>query len=80
MVRGYLSKKEHGMLETARLAAAIFVDRNTQHWVVRDPDGNFWSVPSANNAWEQRQPYEMQESSVLEPIPSHYLYLLRLPF
>ena len=32
--------------------AAIFVDRAcTDHWIVRDPEGNFWIVPSADNAW-----------------------------
>ena len=32
--------------------AAIFVDRAcTEHWIVRDPEGQFWIVPSVENAW-----------------------------
>ncbi|HEV3145597.1 MAG TPA: hypothetical protein VGZ47_17010 [Gemmataceae bacterium] len=60
---------------------AIFVDRAcTEHWVVRDPDGNFWIVPPVENAWERRQPFEPSEETDLEAVPAHYRFLLDLPF
>jgi hypothetical protein len=34
---------------------ALFVEKSSQHWVVQDLEGNFWIVPSAENAWEHRQ-------------------------
>ncbi|MCI0682726.1 MAG: hypothetical protein L0Y71_11555 [Gemmataceae bacterium] len=51
-----------------------------QQWVVQDPDGNFWTVPSDNNAWDQRQPFYPTEETELEPIPAHYKYTLGLPY
>jgi hypothetical protein len=61
--------------------AAIFVDRScTEHWIVRDPEGRFWIVPSTDSAWERRRPFHPTESTILEPIPGHYRSLLGLPF
>ena len=37
--------------------AALFVDRSSQHWVVRDPKGNFWIVPSVENPWNHHQSF-----------------------
>ena len=68
------------MLAVRKSAVAIYVDRATGQWIVRDPDGNFWVVPSGVNAWDQRQPFEPTDDSQLEPIPGHYRYLLELPF
>jgi hypothetical protein len=68
------------MVETANCVVALFVDQATRQWVVRDPEGNFWMLPSVDDAWEQRQPFEPTPEHLLEPIPGHYLYLLRLPF
>jgi hypothetical protein len=60
--------------------AAIFVSRSgTDHWIVRDPEGRFWLVPSVENAWECRQPIEPPEDSELEPVPGHYKYMLGIP-
>lgn len=67
------------MLEEAR-RAGLFVDRSSQHWIVRDPDGNFWLVPPADDAWEKRQPFEPSEEMQIEPVPGHYKYMLGLPF
>src|SRR5262249_22294148 len=40
------TQEERGMIPAPGRMAAIFVDRScTDHWVVRDPDGNFWIVP-----------------------------------
>jgi hypothetical protein len=59
---------------------ALYVDRSTQQWIVRDPDGNFWIVPAIENAWENREPFQLSQDSDLEPVPGHYKYLLHLPF
>ena len=43
--------KEREMVEAMEFAVALYVDRATQQWVVRDRKGNFWSLPTANDAW-----------------------------
>lgn len=68
------------MLETAEYTVALYVDRATQQWVVRDRTGNFWMLPSEAASWENREPFELQPESLLEPIPGHYRYLFDLPF
>lgn len=69
------------MISAANRMVAIFVDRScTEHWIVRDPEGNFWIVPSVENAWESRRPFHPTEETELEPIPGHYRFMLRLPF
>ncbi len=69
------------MVSVNSRTAAIFVDRTcTEHWIVRDPEGRFWIVPSADNAWERRRPFEPTEETDLEPVPGHYRSLLGLPF
>lgn len=61
--------------------AGLFVDRMApQHWIVRDPDGNFWIVPPVDDAWDKRQPFEPSEEMQIEPVPGHYKYMLGLPF
>jgi hypothetical protein len=47
---------------------------------VQDQQGRFWMVPSGQNSWERRQPFEPTEEADLEPIPGHYKYVLGLPF
>ena len=59
---------------------ALFVDKSSQQWVVRDADGNFWLLPAVEHPWDHRQPFYPTEESDLEPIPGHYRYLLNLPF
>jgi hypothetical protein len=69
------------MVTVPTRTAALFVDRScTEHWVVRDPDGNFWIVPPGENAWESRRPFEPTEQTELDPIPRHYMSMLGLPF
>lgn len=68
------------MLTTQNQVIALFIDRTSQQWIVRDREGNFWLVPPGENAWEQRQPFVPDESSGLEPIPGHYRYLLDIPY
>jgi hypothetical protein len=67
------------MLTVRKQVVAIFVDRSSQQWVVRDADGNFWVLPSTDNPWDDRQPFFLAEETELEPVPGHYKYLLGLP-
>ena len=60
---------------------ALFVERSYQQWVVRDPDGNFWLLPSdVEDLWGHRQPFSPTPESELEPVPGHYTSMLGLPF
>lgn len=68
------------MMTIHRPKISIFVDRTSRQWIVRDPDGEFWVVPSVANGWDLRQPYALNEDRDLEPVPGHYRYLLELPF
>jgi len=68
------------MFAVRRQVLSIFVDRSTQQWIVRDADGNFWIVPSGEDAWSRRTPFLPSEDTDLEPVPGHYKYLLQLPF
>jgi hypothetical protein len=68
------------MLVVSKSAMALFVDRQSRQWIVRDPAGQFWALPTGDDAWERRQAFEPTSESDLEPIPGHYKYLLRLPF
>ncbi len=60
--------------------AALFVDRSSQHWVVRDPEGVFWMLPSVENPWDHREPFNATTETDLDPVPGHYKDMLRLPF
>ena len=60
--------------------ASIYVDRSSQQWVVRDPDGRFWALTPCEPAWEHRQPFMATDETELEPIPGHYKDMLGLPF
>jgi hypothetical protein len=68
------------MLTVKKHTFGLFIDRESQQWIVRDPEGKFWSVPSGDDAWEHREPFDPVENAELEPVPGHYKYLLRLPF
>lgn len=69
------------MVSSPSRMAAIFVDRACrEHWIVRDPEGHFWIVPSVENAWECRRPFEPTQDTELESIPGHYRFMLGLPF
>lgn len=68
------------MLTLRKSMAALFVDRTSRHWIVRDPDGNFWLLPPDYDGWERRVPFQPDEDTDLEPVPGHYLGMLGLPF
>ena len=75
-----VAKAERDMNAVTKRLVALFVERSSQQWVVRDPEGNFWIVPSVETAWVKRQPFYPTEETELEPVPRHYLYMLKLPF
>ena len=68
------------MTDLRKPVAALYVDRSCQQWIVRDPEGNFWILPAGDEPWERRQPFSPTTETDLEPVPGHYLDMLRLPF
>ncbi len=68
------------VITVRKQGVGLFVDRSTQQWIVRDADGNFWSLPSTDNSWDERQPFRPTEGTVLEPVPGHYKNMLGVPF
>ena len=62
----------------AKCVVAIYVDKSTHQWIVRDEEGEFWSLPSTDNPWHERQPFTPAEGTELAPVPGHYKYLLGL--
>jgi hypothetical protein len=45
---GTLTQEGHGMISESTRRVALFVDSTCmEHWIVRDPEGNFWIGPSA---------------------------------
>jgi hypothetical protein len=63
-----------------KYAVALYVDRTTQQWVVRDPQGSFWLLPAEEDSWQRRRPFQLTEDTDLETVPGHYQYMLNLPF
>jgi hypothetical protein len=53
---------------TSRVVA-LYVDRATQRWVVRDVEGRLWNLPPGDNPWDERQPFTPAEETDLEPVP-----------
>jgi hypothetical protein len=68
------------MTTRAKQMAALFVEPSCQQWIVRDPQGDFWMLPSVDNPWEHRQPFYPTEEMELESVPGHYKDMLELPF
>ncbi len=68
------------MTTLRRSLVAVFVDRASQQWIVRDPDGKYWLVPSVPDPWDHRQPFYPTEETELQPVPKHYKDTLGLPF
>ena len=67
------------MLAASKRVVALYVDKASQRWIVRDAEGNFWSLPSTDNPWDKRQPFIPAEETELEPVPGHYKHMLGLP-
>jgi hypothetical protein len=76
-----LVQEETAMSTSSKSPASLFVDKSQpHHWIVQDPEGNFWIVPPVENPWDSREPFHPTEDSDLEPVPRHYKYMLGLPF
>ena len=68
------------MLTARKRVGCLYVEKRSQQWVVLDPEGNFWILPSGDCPWDHRQPFHPTEETELEPVPGHYKYMLGLPF
>jgi hypothetical protein len=64
-----LSPEEKKMITVRKQTVALYVERSSQQWVVWDPEGNFWIVPSVENPWQHRQVFYPTEETDLEPVP-----------
>ena len=58
---------------------ALYIDRSSNQWIVQDEEGNYWTVPSDDNAWDRRQPFYPTDQTELQSVPAHYKYTLGLP-
>lgn len=58
---------------------ALYVDKVGKQWVVRDDEGNLWSLPSSEFPWNDRRPFQPTDEIILEQVPGHYKYMLDLP-
>ena len=68
------------MMLERRGACALYVDRFSQRWIVRDSEGTYWTVPATEaDAWDHREPFHPTEETELEPVPGHYKAMLGLP-
>ena len=72
--------EEYNMSTGPKRRVALFVERSSQQWVVRDPEGHFWRLPAGADPWGQRQPFTPTPETELEPVPGHYTSMLGLPF
>lgn len=69
------------MVTIRKTVVRIYVDKARRQWIVRDPEGNYWSLPSGDlQPWERREPFTTTDGAELEPIPGHYKSMLGLPF
>ena len=68
------------MITLRKKVVALYVDRSSQQWIVLDPDGDYWMLPTdSENPWDNRQPFTPTEETELEHVPGHYKYMLGLP-
>jgi hypothetical protein len=67
------------MLEVRKRSLALYVDKTSKQWIVRDLEENFWSLSSTENPWDGRQLFTPCEDTELEPVPGHYKYVLGIP-
>jgi hypothetical protein len=68
------------MTVLSKQLVALFVDRSSRQWIVRDPDGKFWILPSVAEPWEHRQPFNLTPETELESVPGHYKDMLKVLF
>ena len=72
--------EEYNMTTGPKHIVAIFVERSYRQWVVRDPEGKFWVLPSVDDPWPSRLPFLPTDETSLDPVPGHYKHVLGLPF
>jgi len=51
------AKEDEGMPTVRKQVVAIYVDRLSGGWIVRDSEGDFWILPSTDHPWDDRQPF-----------------------
>ena len=68
------------VMDVVKGRGAVFVERSTGQWVVRDPEGDFWTLPTVDDPWRHRLPFHPTEDTGLDPVPGHYKHVLGLPF
>ncbi len=68
------------MATPRKRGGALFVDRPRRQWIVQDPEGNFWTIPSDDDPWDRRQPFDPTAETDLEPVPGNYRDMRGLPF
>jgi hypothetical protein len=59
------------MIVMRKQVVALFVDRRSQRWIVRDADGSFWVIPPGDDAWDRREPFRPSKETELEAVPGH---------
>jgi 6-phospho-beta-glucosidase len=77
---GAWESRQITITSTRKHAPALFADRSNRHWIVLDPEGNFWALPPVENPWDHRQPFQPKGAADLERVPGHYKCMLGLPF
>src|SRR5438128_11266716 len=45
------ASRDEGQSPPMKRPGAVFVERLTRQWVVRDPEGNFWILPTVDDPW-----------------------------
>jgi hypothetical protein len=67
------------MTTVRKQVVQMYVDRVSHQWIVLGCDGIYWAVPAEKQGWDRRQRFVLTDQTELEPIPTHYKYLLGLP-
>lgn len=66
------------MRRITKTIVALYVDRATQQWIVRDGEGRLWTLPTSDNPWDERRPFDETDETELESVPGHYKHMLGL--
>ena len=65
------TREDQGLLVVRKQVPTLFTDRSSRHWIVLDPEGNFWTLPPVENPWNHLQPFQPDDEAVLERVPGH---------
>ena len=69
------------MLTRGKQVASLYVDKTSHQWIVRDPDGDFWTMPCVDSPWEHRELVDPTIGEMdLAPVPGHCKYMFDPPF